>query len=64
MPEQPNDRPQTLTAKDREFDALLCSAAQHSQRVAVEIRRGASMSRQGEQVETSFKLAAYAAKGQ
>ncbi len=64
MPQQTKDRPQTFTAKDREFDALLCHAAQRFQQVAVDIRRGSSVSRQNEQVETALKFPAYAAKGQ
>jgi hypothetical protein len=56
-------RSQAMTAKDRQFDALLRRAAQHLQQIAVDMRAPRNISRESQRgSETNLRFAAYTAK--
>ena len=64
MSVQPKLRPQAMTAKDLEFDALLSRAAECSRRDAIEMARETEVPRKEERGAKDLQFAVYAAKGQ
>jgi hypothetical protein len=64
MSAERNLRPQAMTARDREFDALLRLAVQHFQQVTADMRTQRNISQESQRSgETNLRVAAYVAKG-